>query len=234
MKFDAKPVALASFPGSGNTWTRYLLQQATGIWTGSIYHDKALTEHVFLSKDIHDSSVLFVKTHRYKKEDMKIYSKAVLIVRDPKDAILAEFNRQKGGRVGHASLDKFAGKGHFRKFYSKNSDEILIFFSDWNGFVSKRIHLWNQTNFGWKDNFEGPVCILYYDDLKENIEKSLRKVLNFAGFPINETLLKCAVDRKNGIPKRKKMESKFDPFTAEMKEMINKQKLLVFTELNRS
>lgn len=25
-----KPVALASFPGSGNTWLRYLLQQATG------------------------------------------------------------------------------------------------------------------------------------------------------------------------------------------------------------
>lgn len=24
------PVALASFPGSGNTWFRYLLQQATG------------------------------------------------------------------------------------------------------------------------------------------------------------------------------------------------------------
>lgn len=26
-----EPVALASFPGSGNTWLRYLLQQATGI-----------------------------------------------------------------------------------------------------------------------------------------------------------------------------------------------------------
>lgn len=25
-----KPVALVSFPGSGNTWMRYLLQQATG------------------------------------------------------------------------------------------------------------------------------------------------------------------------------------------------------------
>lgn len=25
-----KTIALASFPGSGNTWLRYLLQQATG------------------------------------------------------------------------------------------------------------------------------------------------------------------------------------------------------------
>ena len=30
-------IALASFPGSGNTWTRYLLQQSTGIITGDIY-----------------------------------------------------------------------------------------------------------------------------------------------------------------------------------------------------
>ena len=40
-------VALASFPGSGNTWLRYLLQQATGILTGSIYMDKELYKHGF-------------------------------------------------------------------------------------------------------------------------------------------------------------------------------------------
>ena len=41
-------VALASFPGSGNTWLRYLLQQATGIITGSIYdNDNDLAQNVF-------------------------------------------------------------------------------------------------------------------------------------------------------------------------------------------
>ena len=40
-------VALASFPGSGNTWVRYLLQQATGIITGSIYKDHALLRNGF-------------------------------------------------------------------------------------------------------------------------------------------------------------------------------------------
>ena len=30
-------VALASYPGSGNTWVRYLLQQSTGILTGSVH-----------------------------------------------------------------------------------------------------------------------------------------------------------------------------------------------------
>ena len=32
-------IALASFPGSGNTWVRYLIERATGIYTGSYYDD---------------------------------------------------------------------------------------------------------------------------------------------------------------------------------------------------
>lgn len=35
-------VALISFPGSGNTWLRHLLEQATGTYTGSIYCDHSL------------------------------------------------------------------------------------------------------------------------------------------------------------------------------------------------
>lgn len=40
-------VALASFPGSGNTWLRYLLQQATGILTGSVYDDQNFKGGIF-------------------------------------------------------------------------------------------------------------------------------------------------------------------------------------------
>ena len=40
-------IALASFPGSGNTWLRYLLQQATGILTGSVYDDMELMNGLF-------------------------------------------------------------------------------------------------------------------------------------------------------------------------------------------
>jgi hypothetical protein len=42
-----KAIALASFPGSGNTWLRYLLQQATGIYTGSVYKDYGLLKSGF-------------------------------------------------------------------------------------------------------------------------------------------------------------------------------------------
>lgn len=38
------PSILFSFPGSGNTWSRQLIEYATGIYTGSIYSDWQLTE----------------------------------------------------------------------------------------------------------------------------------------------------------------------------------------------
>mgnify|MGYP000126647901 CR=1 FL=1 len=34
--------ALVSFPGSGNTWVRYLLETASGVFTGSIYIDRRI------------------------------------------------------------------------------------------------------------------------------------------------------------------------------------------------
>ena len=33
---------LASFPGSGNTWSRLVLEEATGVFTGAIYNDASL------------------------------------------------------------------------------------------------------------------------------------------------------------------------------------------------
>lgn len=35
--------ALASFPSSGNTWVRYLIEGASGVFTGSLYDDSSLT-----------------------------------------------------------------------------------------------------------------------------------------------------------------------------------------------
>lgn len=103
-----KPIAaLASFPGSGNTWLRYLLQQATGILTGSVYKDYGLLKSGFPAESISNTSVLLVKTHEWGSHVWAKFGKAILLVRDPAKAILAEFNRQSGGHVGFASPDRY-------------------------------------------------------------------------------------------------------------------------------
>ena len=55
--------ALASSPGAGNTWVRYLIQHFTGFVTGAIYNDKALRKSDFPGEKFFDGRVIVIKTH---------------------------------------------------------------------------------------------------------------------------------------------------------------------------
>ena len=57
------PVALASFQGSGSTWVRGLLEQATGICTGSVYCDPWLRASGFSGENVRSGAVIVTKTH---------------------------------------------------------------------------------------------------------------------------------------------------------------------------
>ena len=56
--------ALASSPGSGNTWTRYLIQQISGYATGAIYTDSALRQSDFPGEGFYNGKVIAIKTHQ--------------------------------------------------------------------------------------------------------------------------------------------------------------------------
>ena len=103
-----KPVALVSETGSGNTWVRGLLEKGTGVCTGAIYCDPALRISGMAGEFVTGSSVLVVKTHTPdyqwegvahpdresdpEHEDGK-YGAAILLVRNPFDAFVSEWNR---------------------------------------------------------------------------------------------------------------------------------------------
>jgi hypothetical protein len=57
---------LCSIPGSGNTWTRHLLQLATGIQTGNINISPILDRDRFPGEGIQNGSVLCIKSHTLK------------------------------------------------------------------------------------------------------------------------------------------------------------------------
>ena len=96
-------VALVSFHGSGNTWLRYMIEQASGIFTGSIYCDSVL-KSLFPGEFIASGNVIVVKTHhadtRSLPKDIQLstgkerYHKAILLVRNPFDALVSEANRR--------------------------------------------------------------------------------------------------------------------------------------------
>ena len=107
------PIALASFPGSGNTWVRGLIQEVTGLCTGAIYCDKMLRKTGFPGESIRSGIVLVVKTHHYdprwtgvhydksspfsyfkKVEHIPVYSSGIFLLRNPFDSLVSEYSRQ--------------------------------------------------------------------------------------------------------------------------------------------
>ena len=103
-----KVVALVSETGSGNTWVRGLLERVTGICTGAIYCDPALRNSGMVGEFVVGPSVLVVKTHTpdYQWEGVAhpdrradphhndgYYASAILLVRNPFDAFVSEWNR---------------------------------------------------------------------------------------------------------------------------------------------
>lgn len=61
----------------------------------------------FPAENVRNNSVLLVKTHEFGPKAWEPFTKAILLVRDPEKAILAEFNRQSGGHIGFASPDRY-------------------------------------------------------------------------------------------------------------------------------
>lgn len=143
---DRVPVALVSVPGSGNTWTRGLLEKATGICTGSIYCDAPLRNKGFVGEYVHDGSVLVVKTHtsdyqwkgaklikRY--HDDAFYDSAIFLIRNPFDTFIAERHRLKTlamrpsrvrARKGDQSHITEVGKEEFGKLIIGKTETVLF------------------------------------------------------------------------------------------------------------
>lgn len=125
LKRSSPIVALASFQGSGNTWVRHLLEQATGLYTGSVYCDETL-KAVFPGEYIVSSNVLIVKTHHPDTANLPpemaqtlkqtSFDKAIVIVRNPFDALISEWNRRWNinskyeSHLGIAKESAFIGK----------------------------------------------------------------------------------------------------------------------------
>lgn len=103
---NREAIALVSFPGSGNTWVRGLLEELTGVCTGAVYCDVSLRGRGFAGEYVRSGTVLVVKTHQYSPiwvgsnvgrglvESEGRYAAAVFIVRNPFKALVAEWNRK--------------------------------------------------------------------------------------------------------------------------------------------
>ena len=86
-----------------------MIEDLTGYYTGSVYNEEKLYRSGFTGEYDHASSgrTIAVKTHGV--ANMEYSEGIILLVRNPYDAILADFNRQaSGSHTGSASINDFA------------------------------------------------------------------------------------------------------------------------------
>ncbi|XP_041471283.1 WSC domain-containing protein 1-like [Lytechinus variegatus] len=196
--------ALASFPGSGNTWVRYLLERASGFYTGSVYYDKGLYNGGFKGEPEkpEKGTTLIVKTHEMRRrKSYKMFEKAVLIVRNPYDCLLAYANFNAKGHTGFAS----------RKYFKSH---------EWDNFVEKNSQIWENTIASWiaLNN----TLLVFYEDLQSELCQQITRILKFLGVPLDEERLSCTEAYPQGRFRRNKTDSDrlFDPYTKQHETII--------------
>ena len=169
---DNFPVAaIHAFRGAGNAWSRSLIEEATGFWTGSTYNDDELYV-MGLRGEIVDQSafekVIGVSSHTitespreqrlFEKVRNNDKSKCVIIIRNPFDTFVAQFvHLTTGGRhVGGKpqSWDPIQASRNFRQL-----GEVKNWY--WGG-----LGYWNFTdekNFKPKGGYTGTWFRSYYN-----------------------------------------------------------------------
>ncbi|KAL4219273.1 WSC domain-containing protein 1 [Mactra antiquata] len=212
----ARPfVALASFPGSGNTWTRELLEDLTGIYTGSIYpdilvnmpgsHTCPLLGKVYIIKTHRDrDEISHPKCQRSKMKTSTGFDRAIFILRNPYDALVSEFNRINGGKVGVARPEQF------------NS-------TDWKDYVKKGLPKWRAMLLFWTTVFDKHCHVLVYERMTRSQCKELTKLGEFLLLKDFKQKISCILSQVKTKYKRKKPDwlHKENLFNEKMKSSIN-------------
>ena len=182
------PPMLYTFPGSGNTWCRLLIEYATGIYTGSVYNDKSLL-HALPGEFTCNKQVSVIKIHphthtfeslrtgRFQSDARKCQRggidkirRAILLIRDPFDSIWSEFQRRiTQSHVGGIQKSNF----------------------NWPRWQANAASLSHQYNIMWAIHHTGiekhfskeNILYIKYEDLKNKSTRvdTMQRVVDFLG-----------------------------------------------------
>ena len=179
-------VYLATYPRSGNHWSRYLIEEATQIATGSVYLDK-VPPHLphpfpwggYTSKNGYEGNrrypgkkdIIVIKTHYPavlppSPYDFMPHKMVVRIVRNPLDTFYAQHARDKQPnppkQIPNEALKQY----------------IL----DWANFQN----YWNE---------QPNVLTIRYEDLFKNPKHFLKKILKTMGYNVSSIDIERAITK---------------------------------------
>ena len=174
-------IFLASFPRSGNTWTRFLLSEVlTGASADFRTIDRTVSE---MGIHLKTRSVLpgggrCIKTHEpYRRE----YQRAIYLVRDIRDVVLSEFAIESQMQLHCMSFDEY----------------LLRFLAgETTGYGSWQEHVSNWTSCPLART--GDLLVVKFEELRRDPESVLARMTDFIGCAADAGRVQQAV-RNNSI-----------------------------------
>lgn len=180
-----KRVYLASYPRSGNHWMRYLIEEATGVLTGSVFCDPdpphSRTPYPWGGyappggyegnrRDPTPKDLVVIKSHlpmAWEAFDLRKRVGVIRIVRHPVDTFYSLY------------VYSHKGKPHAPDY--PNSDRL-----------QRNIKLWREFQEYW--NKEKDVVTIRYEDLYTDPFNTLKNALKQAGFKLSDADIRRAVE----------------------------------------
>ncbi len=173
---DGHDVFLASYPRSGNTWTRFLLTEILSEESASFDNiNQVIPEmgiHARAKVEIPGGGRL-IKTHEpYRKE----YKRAVYLVRDFRDVVLSQYARER--ELG---------------LYKTDFDEYVAAYLDGrlSGFGAWQDHLPTWLDSPLADS--GNLLVIRFEEMRKNPEPSISKIVDFLGLPVDSGRIRAAI-----------------------------------------
>ncbi|KAL7639019.1 UNVERIFIED_CONTAM: hypothetical protein RMT77_010553 [Armadillidium vulgare] len=192
-------VPLVSFPGSGNSWMRYISESVTGVFSGSLYEDDVLALRGFWGeRDSYlEGTTLLQKTHSTPilPEDAKEWNgkmvlgpkprKAILLIRSPYEALISFRHFHAAGHTGFGHHAAFTGKS-------------------WENFTEYGTKSWLNLYKSWLDVPDTNFLVIHYEELMQNLEHEIERYLSFMGTPFDFGRVSCLLRYPEGKLRRPK------------------------------
>ncbi|XP_069101621.1 sialate:O-sulfotransferase 1-like [Argopecten irradians] len=199
--------------------------------TGTVYCDQFLVRHGFPGECVLPSTkskgCIVYKSHYQAKDKLRGFQKAIILIRNPFDALKAYFNWRNGKPSQYSVNDTFVGekenkriiKDHFHALVNPSKFNS----TEWYEYVKQQSLAWRNSYLTWLDVFENRALVVRYDNLRDNLIPTLRKISMFLDVQPTKIDYICTDVNKEGRHHRKQKYSleTSDIFTNQQIDIVN-------------
>ncbi|XP_037787882.1 WSC domain-containing protein 1-like [Penaeus monodon] len=196
---------LVSFPRSGNAWTRYLVEGATGVATGAVYSVEQLI-HFGMKSNLRqlEGKVILARIHFNTRQSVPDNAPVILLLRNPAKSLVSYYNF----KWGEGDVNRYRNVSYESYFTQKFKKHFNVELPRWTKLAKDRL-LYSKR-----------LLVIPYEELQKDPMTQVRRALAFLGVPADEGRLACL--RRNSEGFALGLQRQVDPYTPEQKAAMAK------------